>query len=189
MSLSDSAYLKLSSLQTIEDSTVLPFTKIDFKSINGYDVANINGCACVVYQVHGRASMGALILNDMTLTPRRFITFGSTTAIGKDLHEAYENAKSQILNYEGKAHDKIDYATLVYERYPDIDAKVPVIELCELHNFITGSCTSGIREFLLSHNVNLNGTASMREFLYIVKDAYAPDKISKIAEKYGIKLN
>ena len=164
------------------------YDKMCLTAINYVPITNIQGNIIGVTSRKGRAGSGFVVDITLKVYPCFTVTFGNITGIGESLHSAYENAKELVLNCKKSDFKGYDYAEYVVKKYPDVDAEIPVIELIELHNLITNSCSRGIRNFLKSYNINIDGTVSMRTFLALTKDAYAPEVIESIAKKYGITI-
>lgn len=195
--LSDAVYSKLYSNPVLHTSNVYDFVLASKNSwynllhiakANDQELKSIQGSAVAITLQKGKAGTGFVVGLTLDIHPCYTITFGETIGIGDSLHSAYENAKMLVLGCTTTNYRVHDYAEYVVKRYPDVDKKVPVIELIELHNIITGSCSKGIRSFCMQHSVNLDGTASVRHFLTLTKGAYQPEIIEAIAEKYGITI-
>lgn len=164
------------------------YKSLHLAKVNGTDIKNIQGHAVGTTLVKGKVAHGFVLNLMLSVYPCYTVTFGETTGVGNSLHSAYENAKMLVLGCKVHGFNGYDYAEYVVNKYPDVDKKVPVIELIELHNLITNSCSKGIRRFLMSYNINIDGTASMRTFLTLTKNAYAPEVIESIANRYGITI-
>ncbi len=71
---------------------------------------------------------------------------------------------------------------------PDVDVLIEHSALFSLHNFLTGSCLLGRKEFAKSHAIDPeHGSMTMREFINLTKGAYGGDNIRQLADAYGIK--
>lgn len=171
-------------------TTALDYNTLHLASVLDHDVINISGNAVIITQQHGRAGFGYKINVYLSMIPCYTISYnnGEIVGCGNNLHAAFDCAKNIVLNHTVHSPRNYDWAAYCVSKYPDVDAQIPVIELIDLHNFMTNSCNKGINEFCVSHQVNVRSTASMREFLTITKDAYASDVIESIANKYGITI-
>lgn len=164
------------------------YYKLHLANTSYGEVNNINGMPIVITSTHGKAQSGYFIDTNLHFHPCYIITFLYTHGVGESLHKAYEDAKNKILSYDKHKYNVYDYATYVVKTYPNVDEKIPVVELIELHNIITNSCSRGINAFLSSHLINIDGTLSMRQFLTLTEQAYAPEIIKSIVNKYGITI-
>ena len=153
-------------------------------SYNGHEVYIIDGMQTIIYSVHGNIARGATINSDLTLADCYIAKYEDYFAHG-------ETAKRAILDAQAKAYqdkpieERVDY---VVKKYPDVDAPIERSALFSLHNFLTGSCLFGRKEFAKAHSLDPeHGTMTMREFIYLTKDAFGGDNIRQLADAYGIK--
>ena len=70
-----------------------------------------------------------------------------------------------------------------------MDVLIEHSALFSLHNFLTGSCLFGRKEFAKEHLLDPeHGAMTMRTFIHLTKDAYGEDNIRQLADAYKIKL-
>lgn len=155
------------------------------KSYNGHEVYIIDDMQTIIYSVHGNIARGATINSDLTLADCYIAKCEDYFAHGETAKQAMSDAQSKA--YQNKPiEERIGY---VIEKYPDVDAPIEHSTLFSLHNFITGSCLFGRKEFAKAHSLDPeHGSMTMREFINLTKDAYGGDNIRQLADAYKIKL-
>ena len=139
----------------------------------------------LIYSVHGNIAKGATINSDLTLSDCYIAKCGDYFAHGETSKQAMADAQSKA--WQNKPiEERIGY---VVEKYPDVDVPIEHSALFFLHNFLTGSCLFGRKEFAKAHSLDpKHGTMTMREFIHLTKNAYGGDNISQLADAYKIKL-
>ena len=155
------------------------------KSYDGHEVYIIDDMQTIIYSVHGNIARGATINIDLTLADCYIAKYEDYFAHGETAKQAIDNAQSKV--YQNKPiEERIDY---VIENYPDVDVPIEHSALFSLHNFLTGSCLFGRKEFAKAHSLDPeHGAMTMREFIHLTKDAYGEDNIRQLADAYKIKL-
>ena len=155
------------------------------KSYNGYEVYIIDDMRTIIHSVHGNIARGAIINSDLTLADCYIAKYEDYFAHGETAKQAMADAQSKA--YQNKPfEERIDY---VIEKYPDVDVLIEHSALFSLHNFLTGSCFFGRKEFAKSHSLDPeHGSMTMREFIHLTKDAFGGDNIRQLADAYKIRL-
>ena len=155
------------------------------KSYNGHEVYMIDKLQTIIYSVHGNIARGATINSDLTLADCCIAKYEDYFAHGETAKRAIFDAQAKA--YQGKPiEERVDY---VVEKYPDVDVPIEHSVLFSLHNFLTGSCLFGRKEFAKEHLLDPeHGAMTMREFIHLTKDAYGEDNIRQLADAYKIKL-
>ena len=139
----------------------------------------------IIYSVHGNIARGATINIDLTLADCYIAKCEDYFAHGETAKQAMADAQSKA--YQNKPiEERIGY---VIENYPDVDVPIEHSALFSLHNFLTGSCLFGRKEFAKAHSLDPEkGAMTMREFIHLTKDAFGGDNIRQLADAYKIKL-
>ena len=139
----------------------------------------------IIYSVHGNIARGATINSDLTLADCYIAKCEDYFAHGDTAKQAMADAQSK--EYQNKPiEERIGY---VIEKYPDVDVLIEHSALFSLHNFLTGSCLFGRKEFAKAHSLDPeHGAMTMREFIHLTKDAFGGDNIRQLADAYKIKL-
>ena len=127
-----------------------------------------------------RILAGFILNSDLTTTKCVVVKEGNTFAHGKDLHEAYEALREKL--YDDSTEDERLAAFI--EHYPDFEGKYPNGELFIWHHILTGSCLFGRKEFAKNHNIDLDGSMSILEFISLTENAYNGGIIRRLKEKY-----
>ena len=155
------------------------------KSYNGHEVYIIDDMQTIIYSVHGNIARGATINSDLTLADCYIAKYEDYFAHGETAKQAMADAQSKA--YQNKPiEERIGY---VIEKYPDVDVPIEHSVLFSLHNFLTGSCLFGRKEFAKAHSLDPeHGAMTMREFIHLTKDAFGGDNIRQLADAYKIKL-
>ena len=155
------------------------------KSYNGHEVYRIDDMQTIIYSVHGNIARGATINSDLSLADCYIAKCRDYFAHGETAKQAMADAQSKA--YQNKPiEERIGY---VIEKYPDVDVPIEHSALFSLHNFLTGSCLFGRKEFAKAHSLDpYQGTMTMREFINLTKDAFGGDNIRQLADAYKIKL-
>ena len=155
------------------------------KSYNGHEVYIIDDMQTIIYSVHGNIARGATINIDLTLADCYIAKCEDYFAHGETAKQAMADAQSKA--YQNKPiEERIGY---VIENYPDVDVPIEHSALFSLHNFLTGSCLFGRKEFAKAHSLDPeHGAMTMREFIHLTKDAFGGDNIRQLADAYKIKL-
>ena len=155
------------------------------KSYDGHEVYIIDDMQTIIYSVHGNIARGATINIDLTLADCYIAKCEDYFAHGETAKQAMADAQSKA--YQNKPiEERIGY---VIENYPDVDVPIEHSALFSLHNFLTGSCLFGRREFAKAHSLDPeHGAMTMREFIHLTKDAFGGDNIRQLADAYKIKL-
>ena len=155
------------------------------KSYNGHEVYIIDDMQTIIYSVHGNIARGVTINRDLTLADCYIAKYEDYFAHGETAKQAMADAQSKA--YQNKPiEERIGY---VVEKYPDVDVPIEHSALFSLHNFLTGSCLFGRKEFAKAHSLDPeHGAMTMREFIHLTKDAFGGDNIRQLADAYKIKL-
>ena len=155
------------------------------KSYNGHEVYIIDGMQTIIYSVHGNIARGATINTDLTLADCYIAKCEDYFAHGETAKQAMSDAQNKA--YQNKPiEERID---CIVKKYPDVDVPIEHSALFSLHNFLTGSCLFGRKEFAKAHSLDPeHGAMTMREFIHLTKDAYGGDNIRQLADAYKIKL-
>ena len=155
------------------------------KSYDGHEVYIIDDIQTIIYSVHGNIARGATMNSDLTLADCYIAKCEDYFAHGETAKQAMADAQSKA--YQNKPiEERIGY---VIENYPDVDVPIEHSALFSLHNFLTGSCLFGRKEFAKAHSLDPeHGAMTMREFIHLTKDAFGGDNIRQLADAYKIKL-
>ena len=134
----------------------------------------------IIRSVHYSFAIGVILQNNLTLVPTYIAKVGNFFAHGSTLHEAYEQAQAKALQNE-PIEMRIERFKI---QFPDINKKIPAMELFRWHHILTGSCEQGRRTFARDYGIDLDSDEfTIKEFVSLTADAYGGDIIRKIIDK------
>ena len=149
------------------------------KSFNRETVYQIDGVNTLIRSVRGNTAHGAILNEDLTLTPCSIVKQDNVFAHGETLREAMEALREKL--FEDMPEDeRID----TFLRETDREKTYPTQYFYDWHHRLTGSCDMGRKQFARDHGVDLeHGMMTLTEFLELTKDAYGGDVIRKVISK------
>ena len=135
--------------------------------INGADVRIIDNVQTVVTSVHGGVAKGAVLRDDLQLTPCFIAKVNGYFAHGQTAREAVEAARA-------KAFEDMPQEARIEAFLQEIEPNkaYPAMVFYDWHHRLTGSCEMGRKAFAKDHNVDLDGKMTREEFFELTKDAY-----------------
>ena len=149
------------------------------KSFNGEPVFRIDGVNTLIRSVRGNTAHGAIVNEDLTLTPCCIVKQENVFAHGETLRGAMEALRDKL--FEDMPEDeRID----AFLRETDREKTYPTQYFYDWHHRLTGSCDMGRKQFARDHGVDLeHGMMTLTEFLELTKDAYGGDVIRKVIDR------
>ena len=149
------------------------------KSFNGEPVYRIDGVNTLIRSVRGNTAHGAIVNNDLTLTPCYIVKQDNVFAHGETLREAMGALREKLFE-DMPEEERID----AFLRETDREKAYPTQYFYDWHHRLTGSCDMGRKQFAHDHGVDLeHGMMTLAEFLELTKDAYGGDVIRKVISK------
>ena len=150
-------------------------------SINGTPVCDVDRVATIIRVVHGNVAKGAILHADMSTTPCYIVKQGGVYAHGRTLRKAQTALMDKLL--EGMPlEDRI--AAFVEEH--QLGQEYPNWDYFSWHHRLTGSCEAGRLAFARDHQVDLDGSMTVEEFIALTEHAYGGEVIRKLREAYGL---
>lgn len=147
-------------------------------AINKQKVYVINNTLTLINSIHGNFAKGSILASDLSLTPCYIAKVGDFFAHGDTLRNAFADATAK---YEQSLSTE-ERISIFNMQYSDRDKPIPAIELFNWHNKLTGSCLMGRQRWCKEHNIDLNGTYTVNEFISLTEDAYGGDIIRQLKE-------
>ena len=149
------------------------------KRFNREPVYRIDGVTTLIRSVRRNTAHGAVVNNDLTITPCYIVKQENIFAHGETLREAMEALREKL--FEDMPEDeRID----TFLRETDRKKAYPTQYFYDWHHCLTGSCDMGRKQFARDHGVDLeHGMMTLTEFLELTKDAYGGDVIRKVISK------
>ena len=149
------------------------------KRFNRETVYQIDGVNTLIRSVRGNTAHGAIVNNDLTLTPSYIVKQDNVFAHGETLREAMEALRDKLFEDMPK-EERID----AFLRETDREKTYPTQYFYDWHHRLTGSCDMGRKRFAHDHGVDLeHGMMTITEFLELTKNAYGGDVIRKVISK------
>ena len=149
------------------------------KSFNGEPVFRIDGVNTLIRSVRGNTAHGAIVNEDLTLTPCYIVKQENVFAHGETLRGAMEALREKL--FEDMPEDE---RIAVFLSETDRKKPYPTQYFYDWHHRLTGSCDMGRKQFAQDHGVDLeHGMMTLTEFLELTKDAYGGDVIRKVISK------
>ena len=149
------------------------------KSFKGEPVYRIDGVNTLIRSMRGNTAHGAIVNNDLTITPCYIVKQGNVFAHGETLREAMESLRDKL--FEDMPEDE---RIAMFLRETDDGRTYPTQYFYDWHHRLTGSCDMGRKQFAHDHGVDLeHGMMTLMEFLELTKDAYGGDVIRKVISK------
>ena len=129
--------------------------------------------------MRGNTAHGAIVNNDLTLTPCYIVKQGNLFTHGETLREAMEALREKL--FEDMPEDeRID----TFLRETDREKAYPTQYFYDWHHRLTGSCDMGRKQFAREHGVDLeHGMMTLTEFLELTKHDYGGDVIRKVISR------
>ena len=149
------------------------------KSFNGEPIYRIDGVTTLIRSVRGNTAHGAIVNNDLTLTPCYIVEQDNVFAHGETLRGAMEVLRDKL--FEDMPEDE---RIEMFLSETDRGKTYPTQYFYDWHHRLTGSCDMGRKQFARDHGVDLeHGVMTLTEFLELTKDAYGGDVIRKVISK------
>lgn len=152
-------------------------------SVNGVPVYDVDGVATIIRVVHGNVAKGEILHRDMSTTPCYIVKQGGVYAHGRTLREAQAALMDKLLKGM-PLEDRI--AAFVAEH--QLGQAYPNRDYFSWHHRLTGSCEAGRLAFAKDHQVDLDGSMTVEEFIALTEHAYGGEVIRKLRETYGAEL-
>ena len=129
--------------------------------------------------MRGNTAHGAIVNEDLTLTPCYIVKQENVFAHGETLRGAMEALREKLFE-DMPEEERID----VFLRETDREKTYPTQYFYDWHHSLTGSCDMGRKQFAYDHGVDLeHGMMTLAEFLELTKDAYGGDVIRKVISR------
>ena len=151
----------------------------DIGSVNGDTLHLVDGVPTIIRKVKGNIAKGAIFHRDFTFTPCFVIRQANSFAHGATLSEAAEALRAKILN-GAPEEDRIEAFVSEHQKGKAYATK----DFFQWHHTLTGSCEAGRRAFAKDHEIDLDGTMTVEEFIELTEHAYGGSTIKKLKPYY-----
>ena len=155
------------------------------KELNGDNVYLIDCIQTIIKSVHGNIAQGFILKSDLTLQPCYIVKEQDYFAHGDTLHDAFTSLQEKLerLYDESTEEERIE---AFVKKFPDYDMPYPNRDLFAYHNVLTGSCRMGRESFCKDKGINLDGSTTVRDFVFLTKDSYGSEIIRRLPQAYGV---
>lgn len=147
--------------------------------INSFKIYNIDDIATIIYRVSGNCAKGAIVNDDLTLTPCYIIKSGNVFAHGSTLHKAREALDDKLFD-NMPTEDRVKAFTEKFK--PDTAYSNQLF--FDWHHKLTGSCEMGRNQFAKEHGIDLNSEMTVNEFISLTENAYGRNIIKMLKPYY-----
>lgn len=155
------------------------------KELNGDNVYLIDCIQTIIKSVHGNIAQGFILKSDLTLQPCYIVKEQNYFAHGDTLHDAFTSLQEKLerLYDESTEEERIE---AFVKKFPDYDMPYPNRDLFAYHNVLTSSCRMGRESFCKDKGINLDGSTTVRDFVFLTKDSYGSEIIRRLPQAYGV---
>lgn len=155
------------------------------KELNGDNVYLIDCIQTIIKSVHGNIAQGFILKSDLTLQPCYIVKEQNYFARGDTLHDAFTSLQEKLerLYDESTEEERIE---AFVKKFPDYDMPYPNRDLFAYHNVLTGSYRMGRESFCKDKGINLDGSTTVRDFVFLTKDSYGSEIIRRLPQAYGV---
>ena len=150
-------------------------------TINGELVFMVDGVQTIIKHLHGNVAKGGIVKGDLTIEPCYVVKQDGQFAHGKTLREAQTALLDKLFD-DMPEEDRI--AAFV-EGFSTLETVVSNQSLFDWHHRLTGSCEQGRRVFAANHEIDMNGSMTVREFIDLTKNEYGGQTIQNLHTKYA----
>ena len=149
------------------------------KSFNKMIVWNVDNIPTIITHTKDSFAKGYILNSDFTLIPCVIAKGNGYFAHGNNLKEAQEALRAKIF-------ENMDTETAITEFIGKFkkDEKYSGKEFFEWHHYLTGSCLMGRESFVKNHNINLEDTFTVDDFIDICENDYGGSVIKELKEKW-----
>ena len=150
---------------------------------DGKNVYRIDGTPTLIQSIRGNVAHGAILNDNLTLTPCYVVKQDNLFAHGETLQEAMQALRDKL--FEDMPEEERISAFLAET---ECGKKYPNQHFYEWHHRLTGSCDMGRKAFAKGHGIDVeNGTMTLEEFLELTKNSYGGDVIRHVLERLAKK--
>ena len=148
-------------------------------SFQDKDVYLVDGVQTIIEQIKGSFAKGFILNSDFTLEPCYVAKGNGYFAHGKTLREAREALRAKIFENMDPEETIEEFMKKFKkgERYPGTD-------FFEWHHYLTGSCQMGREAFVRNHDLNIEDTFTVEEFIELCENDYGGEIIRQLKERW-----
>lgn len=151
------------------------------KSINGEKIYMIDGVPTIIRHVRGNIAKGVILKNGLQLEDCFVVKQDEHFAHGETLAKAMEALREKLFE------DMPEEARIkAFVENHDAEKQYPNMDFFDWHHRLTGSCEMGRRAFAERHNVDLNSSMTVSEFIRLTENDYGGNVIRKLRAHYEV---
>mgnify|MGYP006967158751 CR=1 FL=1 len=139
----------------------------------------VDGIQTIIEHIKDSFAKGFILNSDMTLSPCFVAKGNGYFAHGKTLKEAREALRAKI--FENMDSDE---AIEEFLRKFKKGERYAGTEFFEWHHYLTGSCLMGRESFVRNHDLNLDDTYTVEEFIAVCENDYGGEIIKQLKERW-----
>ena len=150
------------------------------KSYKGDAVFYVDNMPTIFDRIIGNAAHCRVIRSDDWQERKCYVVKGQgKCAHGDTLQEARESLVKKIMQ-SMSVEERIDEFCKLF----NATDRYPAQTFFQWHNTLTGSCEMGRREFVRSHNISMEASYTVAEFISFCENDYGGDVIKQLKERY-----
>ena len=150
------------------------------KSINGQSVYLVDNVQTIIISIHLNLAKGYILNSDLTLQPCYIAKGNGLFAHGETPVKAQDALREKMFENmdTDEAIKKFCETFKNGERYQGHD-------FFKWHHYLTGSCEMGRNSFVRNHDIDLDKTYTVQEFIRWTENDYGGQIIEKLKERYS----
>ena len=148
------------------------------KMINSYKVYKVDGVPTIILSIHNNIAKGKILNKDLTFKNCYIAKGHNLFAHGETIKKALEDLQNKIIS-NLDVEERIEEFRKQFNKKDKYKGTV----FYKWHNLLTGSCEIGRSSFVSNHNIDLENTFTVKEFIDLCKNDYGGEIIKKL-EKY-----
>ena len=147
--------------------------------LNGHDVYLIDNVPTIILSIHMALAKGFILNSDLTLSPCYVVKGDRMFAHGETPQAAQEALRKKM--FENMDPDEaIEKFLETFKQGESYSGH----EFFEWHHYLTGSCEMGRKAFVIRHDLDLDKTYTVDEFIKLTENDYGGDVIRRLKERY-----
>ena len=152
------------------------------KRINGYNVNMIDGIQTIITSLRSDIAKGYILRADLSFEPCFVVKRDGLFAHGETLRKAMDALRDKMFE-DMPEEERIE----AFVRDHEWGKAYPNADYFDWHHRLTGSCEMGRKEFVLRHEIDMNGSMTVEEFIALTEHDYGGDVIKRLRKAYTME--
>ena len=152
------------------------------KEIYSHKVYMVDGMQTIITLIRDNVAQGFILQSDLQLEPCYIVKENNKFAHGATLRDAFTSLQEKLYD-DSTEEERIE---AFKQKFPSYDKKYDNRDFFAFHHVLTGSCRMGRESFVAGKGLSLDDKTTVREFVFLTKDAYGGDIIKQLPQAYGI---